>query len=180
MRGETCREIWLDIEALDWLLAYAAYEVHFQGVECEIEDGDTYDKKPNCPTESDLHTARDFQAKSWIAEFVEGPMKTQRRCITPFRLDAEFWQNLQRMSGINEDQPYDVSTLGDNQVSKVALRLCVKIAVCEGAQFEKDSGMGQRFSLAVRRYVTRRLSWLSSIGLRCRSRGQHRCSHRCG
>ena len=52
---------------------------------------------------------------------------------------------LAKMSIINEDQPYDVNTVGDKKkVAKAALlHLCAKILVGEGAQFETDSGIGR-------------------------------------
>ena len=72
--GSNGRKKYLRCEDLNWLIAYAADELHFQGVVCDGR-GDIYNKSANCPAVADLNVEWDSQTKTWRAEFVDGEFR---------------------------------------------------------------------------------------------------------
>ena len=83
-------------EDLNWLIAYAADELYFQGVVCDGR-GDIYNKSANCPAVADLNVEWDFQSKTWRAEFVEGDFRGQKRCFSPSDHTDARWEKMQRI-----------------------------------------------------------------------------------
>jgi hypothetical protein len=57
---------------MDWLLAYAADELHFQGI-TRTDSRATIRGEPNCPAVADVFLKWDFPKREWQAEFVAGP-----------------------------------------------------------------------------------------------------------
>ena len=76
---------------LHWLIAYAADELHFQGVVCDGR-GDIYNKSANCPAVADLNVEWDFQSKTWRAEFVDGEFRGQEKCFSPSERTGARWE----------------------------------------------------------------------------------------
>ena len=62
--------LYLRVDCLDWLLSYAADELHYQGV--TRIDPEPNDQEPNCDAVADLHLAWDFNERQWVATFVAG------------------------------------------------------------------------------------------------------------
>ena len=53
-QGHTVKKLHLRCDDLDWLIAYAADELHFQGVVCDGRS-DIHVKTANCPALADLN-----------------------------------------------------------------------------------------------------------------------------
>ena len=86
-------KLFLLVGNLDWLLAYAADELHFQGVKRESPEREP--RKPaNCAAVADLRLQWDFGSKTWEAEFVSGPFEgtTRRFCVE--QLTNKRWSKL--------------------------------------------------------------------------------------
>ena len=79
--GSKHSKIYLRRDCLDWLLSYAADELHFQGVTCETPERECT-KKASCPDFPDLNLEWDFDAKAWDAEFVSGPLVGTTKHLT--------------------------------------------------------------------------------------------------
>ena len=60
------RSIYLRMDNLDWLLSYAADQLHHQGI-AETAGAEVHNKQANCPAVADLHLDWDFSAKAWLA-----------------------------------------------------------------------------------------------------------------
>ena len=88
--------LFLRMDCIDWLLAYAADELHFQGVQPASPEP-VEELVANCPAVADLRLEWDFDAKAWEACFVGGPYlgKTQR--MTVDELDKDMWRKLKDM-----------------------------------------------------------------------------------
>ena len=93
IKGATCKELWLHVKHVEWLLAYAADEIAFQCVECPNDDPAVAEKKGNCEGVPDLHIAWDFQSKTYKAEFLGGPIMGFTSRIDPVdtQLTAKIW-----------------------------------------------------------------------------------------
>ena len=89
--------IYLRSDCIEWLLQYAADELHFQGIDPARPD--PIDEQANCPAVADLRLEWDFSAKAWTAKFVAGPLKgamTRRICLQD--LDRDLWYKLKEQS----------------------------------------------------------------------------------
>ena len=70
--------VYLRTDCIGWLLAYAADELHFQGVDQEVDDESP---QPNCPAVADLHLEWDFTTKQWTGTFVAGPLEGTSKTV---------------------------------------------------------------------------------------------------
>ena len=92
--------LYLRVDCLNWLLSYAADELHFQGVPCNplaAED----QKVANCAAVAGLNLEWDFWKKAWLAEFVEGPLKGVKKSFAILDYNAKLWARM-RAQGICE------------------------------------------------------------------------------
>lgn len=63
--------LYLRCDCIGWLLAYAADELHFQGIDQDSPES-SEELVGNCPAVADLNLEWDFGAQSWQATFVAG------------------------------------------------------------------------------------------------------------
>ena len=72
------RPIYLRVDALDWLLQFAADEQFHQGVKRATAD-EREVKAANCSAVAGLNLEWDFTSRIWQGEFVSGPFKGTKR-----------------------------------------------------------------------------------------------------
>ena len=128
-------KIYLRADCIQWLLAYAADELHLHGVQQPTSEPiDALGG--NCPAVADLRLEWDFTAKAWDAKFVAGALagRTKRMCLN--ELDKNMWAKLRGQSLVNEDFGH-ASTLQKKQGLKELMQLwCAACARNETAAFE--------------------------------------------
>ena len=91
------RNLYLQVDCLDWLLSYAADELHFQGV---VRTNPEPSAKPtgNCSAVADLHLEWDFDAKAWEAEFVAGAFAGRKQRFSFRDLTHARWTKMKAWS----------------------------------------------------------------------------------
>jgi hypothetical protein len=82
--------LYLKIDCLNWLLSYAADELHFQGVTPSLVT-DPQSRLANVPACKDLRMEWDFQAQEWKASFVAGPFANTTKRFSPNAIGASLW-----------------------------------------------------------------------------------------
>jgi hypothetical protein len=110
---------YLRTDCIDWLLAYGADELHFQGV-VRGEPTPPQSREPNCPAVADLHVAWNFNGNAWDGTFVGGPLKGQTKQVALAEINVTLWSNLKLHLGTST---HDVSDIG---IFRGATRLQVK------------------------------------------------------
>ena len=136
---------YLRTDCVDWLLAYAADELHFQGV-VRCEPTPPQSREANCPAVADLHVAWNFNGKAWDGTFVGGPSNGQTKRVALADINATLWSNLHLVKS-----PHEVSDLGlfwcatHRQVKDVAktclIELCKATTRGECDSFEAKMGL---------------------------------------
>ena len=94
------------VDCLNWLLSYAADELHFQGVPCNplaAED----QKVANCAAVAGLNLEWDFWKKAWLAEFVEGPLKGVKKSFAILDYNAKLWARMRAQSICEGGEAFD-------------------------------------------------------------------------
>jgi hypothetical protein len=89
-------KIYLRADGLGWLLAYAADELQFMGVDQPLPD--PVANLPNCSHVADLHLQLDFQSKSWTAEFVAGALMGTSKRMSLHDINEKDWAGLKQES----------------------------------------------------------------------------------
>lgn len=139
--GKTAKKIHVHCDCVDWLIAYAADELYFQGV---VGCGDAHDgKDANIPAVADLRVEWDFQKKLWQSEFVGGTMRGVKRCFSHKDHNEERWDKLRRASMSTVDISFaDASVADKNQVAKeFIVHWCTSISRGDHEKFEADWGV---------------------------------------
>jgi hypothetical protein len=93
--------LYLNVDNLDWLLSYAADELHFQGV--ERTEAQAQDAVANCPAVADLNVEWNFTEQTWEARFVAGPHADDSRQVGLNDLNRSRWLKLRRMGLVEGD-----------------------------------------------------------------------------
>ena len=83
--------LYLEVKDVAWLLAYAADELAFQGVEAASPEPE---QAGNCPAVADLYLEWDFDAKAWEGRFVAGEQKGDAMRMSITDLSGEVWDKL--------------------------------------------------------------------------------------
>jgi len=135
-------KLYLRIDCLDWLLSYAADELHFQGIVPSMPDA-PQSRLANCEEVSDLFVAWDFTANAWNASFIDGPFKGTTKRVYYYDVTAALWVKLQqrltaggnfqgvRDGGWKPSRLWETVTFAyaSNQQKKAAAKVLV-IALC--------------------------------------------------
>ena len=87
------RNLFLGVDSIDWLLAYAADEFHFQGV-VPACPAPTAHPVGNCAAVAGLYLEWDFSANKWEAQFLEGPFAGRTKHMSIHDLDQRLWKIL--------------------------------------------------------------------------------------
>ena len=81
--------IWICTESINWLLAYAADEHHYQGIAQEDDQ-----PEPNVPAVAGLRLDWDLERRGYVGEFIRGPMKGTKRSMTLSQIDEDSWNTV--------------------------------------------------------------------------------------
>lgn len=144
-------KLYLRIDCLDWLLSYAADELHFQGIVPSMPDA-PQSRLANCEEVSDLFVAWDFTAHAWNASFIDGPFKGTTRRVYYYDVTAALWVKLQqrmtaggtlqgvRDGGWKPSRLWETVTFAyaSNQQKKAAAKVLV-IALCHAVTVGQDA-----------------------------------------
>jgi hypothetical protein len=134
---------YLRSDCLDWLLSYAADELHFQGVVRVIIPGEQRTNKANCTTVEDVHLQWNFGAKAWEAEFISGPFVGTTRCFHVVDLTPWRWARMMGQPFVDKDQSR-TRALPQKNVAKNFITLwCQAIASGRADEFEKTWRLGE-------------------------------------
>jgi hypothetical protein len=123
--------LWIRIDCIDWLLAYACDELFFQGV-TSSDGGGT--KTANCPAVADLHLEWNFTTKAWDAEFVAGTFMGIRRSFGTADLNAKRLQLMQTYGGAETIKSLSTSA---SILAKLRARTCIELW-CNAIANERD------------------------------------------
>jgi len=136
--GKTAKKIYVHCDCIDWLLAYAADELYFQGV---VDCGNADDtKSANCAAVADLRVEWNFEKKLWQSEFVGGELRGVKRCFSHADNTEERWNKLRRASMSTVDISFaDASVAEKKQVAKeFIVHWCTSISRGDHEKFEAD------------------------------------------
>ena len=95
------KNLFLRVDSIDWLLAYAADELHFQGVEASSNDDKGSEQSPNCTAVADLFVEYAFGINAWEATFVAGELAGTVKCVTVRDLNKDMWQKLKEVNKVD-------------------------------------------------------------------------------
>ena len=127
---------YLRVDCIEWLLAYAADELAFQGVDQAIPEP-TPSPAGNCSEVADLRVEWDFDAKAWDATFVAGALVGTTRRMSISDLDKHVWDRLRQQSLTQMATFHNASQLGKKQGLREFMVLwCGAIARGEAAARE--------------------------------------------
>jgi hypothetical protein len=96
--GKTKKEMYIAIDDLPWLIAYAADEYKCQGVERSIPDEHIL-PAANCPNVPDFSIVWDFSVSVWCARFVAGPHILKSRKLCPNDVSAALLEEVKLEKG---------------------------------------------------------------------------------
>ena len=85
------RPVWLNSSCIGWLIAYAADEKHFEGVQRDTVEKN---KDPNCDNHKDLFVEWQIDTHSWIGEFVDGPLCGTKRELFISSITKVHWEKM--------------------------------------------------------------------------------------
>ena len=86
--------MFLRVDCIDWLLSYAADQLHCQGVGNLVGHMDDV-LEANCSAVAGLHVEWDFHLKDWQAKFVSGLFQGVKREFGIESLNPGMWANLE-------------------------------------------------------------------------------------
>jgi hypothetical protein len=127
-------KLYLRTDSIWWLLAYAADELHFQGV-APVARVST--PAGNSTAVADLRLEYDFSAKAWQGTFVAGHLAgtTKRMCVED--LDASVWQKLKAESKVDGYVSKARVLERKRAVKEFVTLWCAAVLRGEDAEFER-------------------------------------------
>ena len=130
--------IYIRVDCIDWLLAYAADELFYQGVKRDTAADEDL-KVANCPAVADVNLEWDFATHAWEAEFIKGPFQGVTRSFGIADLTAERLAKL-RDVGIGQPDPRSPTSAlpTKKQVAKEFITLWCDAICKERDSFETD------------------------------------------
>ena len=135
--GKTAQKTYLGLDAIPWLVAYAADELHFQGVVCS-DDEDV--KECNCAAVAGLHVEWDFNRAGYDGEFVDGPHVGTKRSFSVGEHTEERWTKMICASIVSKEHVFpNVTTATKKAAAKeLVVRWCASIAEGSETDFARD------------------------------------------
>ena len=130
--------IYIRVDCIDWLLAYAADELFYQGVKRDTAADEDL-KVANCPAVADVNLEWDFTTHAWEAEFLTGPFQGVTRSFGIADLTAARLARL-RSVGIGQPDPRSPTSAlpTKKQVAKEFITLWCDAICKERDSFETD------------------------------------------
>ena len=124
--GKTAQKTYVSLDAIPWLIAYAADELHFQGVVCSNAEDI---KECNCAAVAGLHVEWDFDGAKYDAEFVEGAHKGVKRSFGVADICEERWTKMLRASIVPEGDDFPTATVAMKKTAakELVVRWCASI-----------------------------------------------------
>jgi hypothetical protein len=130
----TRSNLYLRMDCIDWLLAYAADELALQGVESARSAPPP--ATGNCTAVADLHLEYDFSAKAWEGKFVAGPQKGTTKRVAIKDLDKDKWERLRRETKVQEYFSSANSVQRKNAAKELLAMWCGAIARDDSAELD--------------------------------------------
>ena len=127
--------LWLRLDCIEWLLAYAADELHFQGVPQSTPEPATR-QVGNCPAVADLSLELDFSAKAWDAKFVAGALAGTAKRMGVNDLDRDVWEKLREQSIVHVYFGHATSIQKKDALKEFITLWCAASARNEVGEFE--------------------------------------------
>jgi len=133
-------KLYLQSDYLDWLLSYAADELHFQGIQRTSPEPDRK-KEANCTAVADVRLEWEFSEKAWEAEFVSGPFTGTSRRFCVADLTTKRWVKLRELSVVQGDLSRTMALVLKNIAKDFITRWCQAITTNIGDDFENEWGL---------------------------------------
>ena len=130
--------LYIQVDCLDWLLAYAADELYFQGVARVSPERPPITKRANCTAVADLSLQWEFVTKAWEAEFVSGPFAGSTRRFAVDDLTTARWAKLRDSGQVEGHAGRSVSIVMKEKAKEFIIRWCHAIASNGGDEFEEE------------------------------------------
>lgn len=131
--------LYVRMDCIGWLLAYAADELHFMGVG-RSKPEPIVEAKPNCPAVAGLNLKWDFCAKAWDAKFVEGAFGGKTKRMDQTNLDKDVWDKLRTNNLVENTWLRATSSEKRTGLKELLILWCA--AFSRGAADEHDATMG--------------------------------------
>ena len=134
------QKLFLRVDCISWLLAYAADEHFFQGV-MRVENEEP--KEVNSTAVAGLNIEWDFTCDAWKAEFVSGEKCGTVRTLAMRDVSEKLWEKMVTSALLGAEGNFnEASIVTRKRVSKELLELwCGAIAERQGSVFEKFWGL---------------------------------------
>jgi hypothetical protein len=131
--------LYLRTDHLDWLFAYAADELAFQGV--QASPADPTPQPGNCSAVAGLRLEWDFSAKAWEGAFVTGPLAGTTRRMAVHDLNQRIWDKLKEESLVEGPLILPCNTRARKDAGKEWVTMwCAAIARNDYAELEALMG----------------------------------------
>ena len=133
-------KLFLRVDCISWLLAYAADEHFFQGV-LRVENEEP--KAGNSTAVAGVNIEWDFTCDAWKAEFVSGDKCGTVRTLAMTDVSEKLWEKMVASALPGAEGNFnEASRVKKKQVSKELMELwCGAIAQRQGMVFEKNWGL---------------------------------------
>ena len=134
------QKLFLRVDCISWLLAYAADEFFFQGV-MRVENEEP--KEVNSTAVAGLNIEWDFTCDAWQAEFVSGEKCGTVRTLAMRDVSEKLWEKMVTSALPGAEGNFnEASIVKRKQVSKELMELwCCALVERQGTEFEKKWGL---------------------------------------
>ena len=131
--GKNGKKLLVRSDHIPWLMAYAADEIHHQGVAPAAVAAPA--RPANCTAVADLNVEWNFQSTAWEAEFIGGPHRGVKRRFSPqlFSNSAR-WERV-----VQADAPVDEKK---SCAKRMVIDWCKSIVTGDVANFESEWDLG--------------------------------------
>lgn len=131
--------LFLRVDCLDWLLSYAADELHYQGVVCESSAVAVEDPKiANTTAVADVHLEWDFGGKAWDAEFVAGQFEGQTIRFALSSFTRAIWTQLRDKDIVQNDISRNSMLKQKDAAKQLVTMWCQAIARSRSYEFKME------------------------------------------
>ena len=134
------QKLFLRVDCISWLLAYAADEFFFQGV-MRVDNEEP--KEVNSTAVAGLNIEWDFTCDAWKAEFVSGEKCGTVRTLAMRDVSEKLWEKMVTSALPGAEGNFsEASIVKRKQVSKELMELwCCALVERQGTEFERKWGL---------------------------------------
>ena len=133
------RSLFVRMDSIDWLLAYAADELYYQGISRPPPPGEP------AVADKPFIVHWDFDASAWVAEILSGTAKGATQCFSPERLHKSQWYQLLKNPDAAQwldvkDTRWSNSSFTSRRAAakEIARLWCIATTQGERGEFEKS------------------------------------------